>query len=148
HAQIASKSTQNVLEEQLVNVVYYIILNVLLLIQVYLLNGLENDFEGTSMLSSVILNLMQGHTSILSSPSGYPQQQLKNIDEFSFYCDSYEEPNSHAFQEASSFSYQTCTNTEYVMQNNNLIDNTSYNNTILLYDNLFFDNNYMLLFHY
>ncbi|CAG8702000.1 12203_t:CDS:2 [Dentiscutata erythropus] len=116
--------------------------------QVYALNGLENNFEGTSMLSSVILNPMQGHASIPSSPSGYPQQQLENIFEFTFHCDSYEEPNSHAFQEASSFSYQSWTNTEYVMQSNNLIDNTFNNNTIFLYDNLFFDNNHMPSFHY
>ncbi|CAG8750658.1 25090_t:CDS:2 [Dentiscutata erythropus] len=134
HVRIAEKNTKNVSEEQLVNVVYA-------------LNGLENDFDGTSMLSSVILNPMQGHASIISSPSGYPQQP-DNIDEFTLHCESYEEPNIPASQEASLFSYQTCINTEYAMQSNNLIDNATNNNTIFLYDNLFFNNNHMPSFHY
>ncbi|KAF0512250.1 hypothetical protein F8M41_018043 [Gigaspora margarita] len=42
--------------------------------QVYVLNGPENGFYETSMLSSVIPNSEQGHTSTLSSSSEYLQR--------------------------------------------------------------------------
>ncbi|CAG8811994.1 40361_t:CDS:1, partial [Gigaspora margarita] len=37
--------------------------------QIYVLNGSENDLEGTFMLLSVIPNFVQGHTSALSTLS-------------------------------------------------------------------------------
>ncbi|CAG8625022.1 25791_t:CDS:1 [Dentiscutata erythropus] len=78
--------------------------------QIYFLNGPENDFNETSMLS----NAEQGHTSTLP-PSEYPQQQPDSLDEVTVY------------------SYQAHTNSGYIMQNNNLIDNTSINNNNIFY---------------
>ncbi|KAF0490040.1 hypothetical protein F8M41_022005 [Gigaspora margarita] len=100
--------------------------------QVYILNNLENDFDGTSMLYSMIPNLVQSHASTLSL-SGYPQQQSDNIENFTLYSDFYEKKTAYAFQEVDPFSYQLCTNTGYIMRNNhNLIDNT-YNNNNTVY---------------
>ncbi|CAG8719502.1 43769_t:CDS:2 [Gigaspora margarita] len=112
--------------------------------QVYVLNSYENDFDRTFVLSSIILNAMQEHKLILTSPSGHLQQQSDIIDEFTHFN---EEQNIHAFQEVSPFSYQARTDAGYIMQNNNLVDNMYNNNEIFfLYNNLFFDNNYMLSF--
>ncbi|RIB18430.1 hypothetical protein C2G38_2036914 [Gigaspora rosea] len=47
--------------------------------QVYVFNSPENDFDGTSMLSSVIPNPEQGYTSTLSFPSEYLQRQPDNF---------------------------------------------------------------------
>ncbi|CAG8711615.1 21374_t:CDS:2 [Cetraspora pellucida] len=74
--------------------------------QVYSPNGSENDFDGTSTLSSAIPNAMQGHASTLSSSIGYPQQQPDNINEITIYSDPYEERNISTFQELYPFSYQ------------------------------------------
>ncbi|CAG8447116.1 4594_t:CDS:1 [Dentiscutata heterogama] len=62
-----------------------------LLEHVYVFNGPENDFNGTSTLSSVILNAIHGHALTLSS-SGYPD----NIDEVTLYSNYYEDPNIHS----------------------------------------------------
>ncbi|CAG8812259.1 3309_t:CDS:1, partial [Dentiscutata erythropus] len=64
--------------------------------QAYVLNGFENDFDGTFMLSSIIPNPVQGHISILSSTSEYLKQS-DNIDVFTLYSNLYEEQNTHAF---------------------------------------------------
>ncbi|CAG8856917.1 10147_t:CDS:1, partial [Gigaspora margarita] len=85
--------------------------------QVYVLNGLKNDFYETSMLSSVIPNPEQGQTSTLSSPSEYLQWQPDNFDEFihySNYSNFYEDQNIYVI---SPFSYQTCTDTRYIIDN-------------------------------
>ncbi|CAG8818916.1 836_t:CDS:1, partial [Racocetra persica] len=50
-----------------------------------------------------------------------------NINEFTIYSDSYKEQNIPAFQEIYPFSYQARTDTGYIMQNNNLIDNAPIN---------------------
>ncbi|CAG8853603.1 13606_t:CDS:2, partial [Gigaspora margarita] len=55
--------------------------------QVYVLNGPENDLDGTSMLSSVIPNYEQGYTSTLSFPSEYLQIQPDNFDNNFFSYD-------------------------------------------------------------
>ncbi|CAG8548235.1 45960_t:CDS:1 [Gigaspora margarita] len=73
--------------------------------QAYVLNNTKKDLYGTFMLSSVILNPIQGRTLNLLSTSEYSQRQSDNINES--YFDSYEEPNILAFQEVSP--YQTCT---------------------------------------
>ncbi|KAF0512245.1 Zn2-C6 fungal-type DNA-binding domain [Gigaspora margarita] len=99
--------------------------------QVYALNGLENDFDGTSMLSSVIPNHKQGYTSTLPFPSEYLQRQSDNF-EFSHYSNFYEDQTIYAPQEISSVYY---TDTRYI------IDNTYISDNFFLYDNLFFDNN-------
>ncbi|CAG8804867.1 3459_t:CDS:1, partial [Dentiscutata erythropus] len=65
--------------------------------QIYILNGPENDFNGTSVPSFVIPDAVQGHASTLSF-SEY--QQPGNINEGTFYSDSYDEKTTHAFQEA------------------------------------------------
>ncbi|KAF0403431.1 hypothetical protein F8M41_009248 [Gigaspora margarita] len=90
---------QNALEVQCVNVVHYVILNVLLLIQVkkrgpktdneysvqvYVPNGSENGFDGISILSSATPKPVQGHASTLS---GCLQQQPVNVDDVIFYSD-------------------------------------------------------------
>ncbi|KAF0532974.1 fungal-specific transcription factor domain-containing protein [Gigaspora margarita] len=41
-------------------------------VQIYVSNGPENNFNGTSMLPSIVSNFSQGHASTLSL-SGYPQ---------------------------------------------------------------------------
>ncbi|KAF0512254.1 Cutinase transcription factor 1 alpha [Gigaspora margarita] len=101
--------------------------------QVYVLNGLENDFDGTTMLSPVVPNLLQGHTSTLSSPSEYLQQP-DNIDELTFYSNFYEKQDIQAFQEAGSFPYQVHTDTGYGM---NLIDKVYVNNNVFFLQNRF-----------
>ncbi|CAG8535567.1 25685_t:CDS:2 [Dentiscutata erythropus] len=63
-----------------------------LLEQVYVFNGPENDFNGSSTLSSVFLNSIQGHALTLSSSPGYPD----NIDEVTLYSNYYEYPNIHS----------------------------------------------------
>ncbi|CAG8793991.1 14205_t:CDS:1, partial [Gigaspora rosea] len=55
-------------------------------VQVYVPNGSENEFDGISMLSSAILNPVQGHASTLSL-SGCLQQQPVNVDDVTFYSD-------------------------------------------------------------
>ncbi|CAG8779145.1 18092_t:CDS:1 [Dentiscutata erythropus] len=114
--------------------------------QVSVFNGPENEFEGISMLSSTIPNALRDHASTLSSPSGYPQTS-DNIDKVTLYSN-YEEQNIRAFQGVDPFSYQACTDTGFVMQDNNIMDSTPINhNIIFLYEDLFFDNNYILPFH-
>ncbi|CAG8740638.1 hypothetical protein C2G38_2291505 [Gigaspora rosea] len=100
--------------------------------QVYVLNGPENDFYETSMLSSAIPNPEQSHTPTLSSPSEYLQQQSDNFDEFTHYSNFYEDKNIYGSQEISPFSYQTYTDTRYIIDNTNISDN------FFLYDNLLF----------
>ncbi|KAF0532977.1 hypothetical protein F8M41_010832 [Gigaspora margarita] len=101
--------------------------------QVYILNNFESDFDGTSMQYSMIPNTVQSHASTLSL-SGYPPQQLDNIEEIILYSDFYEKQTAYAFQEADPFSYQLCTNTGYIMRNNNnLIDNTYINNSTVYF---------------
>ncbi|CAG8827795.1 41200_t:CDS:1, partial [Gigaspora margarita] len=77
-----------------------------------ILNGSENDFGGIFVLSSVIPNRVQGHTSTLSSTSEYLQQP-NNINEFIHYSNFYEEQDVHAFQESGSVLYQAHTDTGY-----------------------------------
>ncbi|KAF0436103.1 hypothetical protein F8M41_004723 [Gigaspora margarita] len=111
--------------------------------QVYSLNNFENDIVGTSMLYSMTPNPVQDHASTLS---GYPQQQLDNVGYFTLYSDSYEEKITDAFQKVGPFSYQAHIDTGYTMENNNLTDNTYNNNNninFFLYDDLFFDNNFI-----
>ncbi|KAF0447471.1 Zn2-C6 fungal-type DNA-binding domain protein [Gigaspora margarita] len=55
-------------------------------VRVYVPNGSENDFDGISMLSSVIPKPVQGHASTLSL-SGCFQQQPVNVDDVTFYSD-------------------------------------------------------------
>ncbi|CAG8672884.1 2551_t:CDS:2, partial [Gigaspora margarita] len=101
--------------------------------QIYVPNSPENDFYETSMLSSVILNPEQGHTSTLSFPSEYLRQP-DNFDEFthySNYSNFYEDQNIYLTQEISPVSHQTYTDTSYI------IDNTYISNNFFLYDNLF-----------
>ncbi|KAF0403429.1 hypothetical protein F8M41_009246 [Gigaspora margarita] len=88
--------------------------------QVHILNNFENDFDGTSMLYSMSPNPVQGHASTLSL-SGYHPQQSDNIENVTLYSDYYEKKTAYAYQEVDPFSYQPCTN-------NNFIDNT--NNTV------------------
>ncbi|RIB09587.1 hypothetical protein C2G38_2044191 [Gigaspora rosea] len=78
-----------------------------------ILNGSKNDFGGIFMPSSAIPNLVQGHTSTLSSPSEYLQQP-NNINEFILYSNFYEEQDVHAFQEAGPVPYQAHIDTGYV----------------------------------
>ncbi|RIB02399.1 hypothetical protein C2G38_2227927 [Gigaspora rosea] len=111
--------------------------------EVYALNNLRNDFDRTLMQFFAISDAVQGHASILSSPTGYPQQPY-DIDGFTHYSDSYEEPNVPALLEVCPVLYQASTDTGYVMPNNNLLDNTTTNNNV--FDYLFFDDYYMLLF--
>ncbi|KAF0447470.1 hypothetical protein F8M41_002776 [Gigaspora margarita] len=99
--------------------------------QVYILNNFENDFDGTSMLYSMSPNPVQGHASTLSL-SGYPPQQSDNV---TLYSDYYEKKTAYAYQEVDPFSYQPCTNTGYIMQNDkNFIDNTSINNNTVYFN--------------
>ncbi|KAF0512240.1 hypothetical protein F8M41_018033 [Gigaspora margarita] len=91
------------------------------------------------MLFFVISNAVQGHASTLSSPTRYLQQPY-DIDGFTHYSDSYEDQNVPAFQEVCPVLYQVSINTGYVMPNNNLLDNNN------VFDNLFFDDYYMLPF--
>ncbi|CAG8760415.1 5582_t:CDS:2 [Gigaspora margarita] len=58
-------------------------------VQIYISNGPENYFDGTSMLPSVTPNPAQGHASTLSL-SGYPQKQLDNIDDITLYSEFYD----------------------------------------------------------
>ncbi|CAG8819581.1 18351_t:CDS:1, partial [Gigaspora margarita] len=110
--------------------------------QVYVLNNFENFFDGTSMLYPMIPNPVQGHASTLFL-SGYPQQQSDNVDDVTLYSDSNEEKLTNASQKVSPFSCQEHIDTGYTMQNNNLTDNTYNNNTFILYDDLFSDNNFI-----
>ncbi|CAG8766195.1 14381_t:CDS:1, partial [Gigaspora rosea] len=83
--------------------------------QIYVLNGSENDFEGTFMLSSIIPNFVQGHTSTLSTLSS-PYEYLQrpdNIGKFTLYSNFYEKQEIHAFQEAEPFSYNAHIDTGY-----------------------------------
>ncbi|KAF0554878.1 dna-binding protein crea [Gigaspora margarita] len=107
--------------------------------QVYVFNDPENDLDGTSTLSSVVHNTVQGHASTLSSSYGYPQQQPDNIDEVTPYYGNDIEQSIHAFQEVSPFSYQALTDAGY---DNSLIDNISINNIFFLHDDLFYDKCY------
>ncbi|KAF0532973.1 hypothetical protein F8M41_010828 [Gigaspora margarita] len=95
-------------------------------------NNFENDIDGTSMLYSMIPNLVQSHSSTISL-SEYPQQQSDDIDDVTIYSDLCEKKDAHAFQEVDPFSYQVRTDTGYIMQNNNLIDNTYINNNIVYF---------------
>ncbi|CAG8783641.1 hypothetical protein C2G38_2227933 [Gigaspora rosea] len=108
--------------------------------EVYALNNLRNDFDRTHMQFFVISDAVQGHTSTLSSPTGYPEQSY-GIAHFS---DSYEEQNVPAFQEVCPVLYQASIDAGYVMPNNILLDNTSTN--INVYDYVFFDDYDMLPF--
>ncbi|CAG8602883.1 11759_t:CDS:1, partial [Dentiscutata heterogama] len=89
------------------------------------LNDLRNDFDRNPMLVSAVSNAMQSHVSTLSSPLGYPQPN--NFDEFIHY-DAYDEQTIQDFQEVGRFLYQTRTDTEYIMPNNDLLNNSSTNN--------------------
>ncbi|RIB09586.1 hypothetical protein C2G38_2208529 [Gigaspora rosea] len=93
--------------------------------EVYMSNYLRSDLDRTPMPLSVISNAVQGHASILSSPSGYPQQPY-NIDEFTLYSGSYEEQNAAAYQVISPILYQAHTNTGYVIPNNDLTNNNGF----------------------
>ncbi|CAG8672872.1 2550_t:CDS:2 [Gigaspora margarita] len=84
--------------------------------QVYALNGPENDFDGTSMLSSVIPNHERVYTSTLSFSSEYLQRQPDNF-EHSHYSNFYEDQNIYVPQEISPVSYQTYTDTRYIIDN-------------------------------
>ncbi|RIB09585.1 hypothetical protein C2G38_2208525 [Gigaspora rosea] len=77
--------------------------------QVHVFNSLENDFDGTFMLSSVIPNPKQCHTSTLSFSPGYQQRQPDNLDELILYSNFYEDQNIYISQEVSPFSCQKCT---------------------------------------
>ncbi|CAG8851480.1 45629_t:CDS:1, partial [Gigaspora margarita] len=57
--------------------------------QAYAPNGPENDFDGISILSSVIPNPVQGLASSLSL-SGCLQQQTVNVDDVNLYSESYD----------------------------------------------------------
>ncbi|KAF0447476.1 Cutinase transcription factor 1 alpha [Gigaspora margarita] len=101
--------------------------------QVHILNNVENDFDGTSMLYSMSPNPVQGHASTLSL-SGYPIQQSDNIENVTLYSDYCEKKTAYAYQEVDPFSYQPCTNTGFIMQNdNNFIDNTPINNNTVYF---------------
>ncbi|KAF0447477.1 hypothetical protein F8M41_002783 [Gigaspora margarita] len=57
--------------------------------QANILNKFENDFNGTSVLPSIIPNPAQGHASTLSL-SGYPPQQSDNIEDVTLYSEFYD----------------------------------------------------------
>ncbi|KAF0532981.1 hypothetical protein F8M41_010836 [Gigaspora margarita] len=58
-------------------------------VQVYVPNSSENDFDGISVLPSVIPNPVQGHASTLSQ-SGCPQQQPVIFDDVTLYSNFYD----------------------------------------------------------
>ncbi|RIB05708.1 hypothetical protein C2G38_573891 [Gigaspora rosea] len=114
---------------------------------VYILSGPENDFNGTSMLSSVIsINDVQDHASTQSSLSEYLPQQPDNID-LTLYSAS---QNIHASPVSPSFFDPICTGvnttflytdtqqgSDFSLQESNLslIDTPAYNNFYNLFLN-------------
>ncbi|CAG8712588.1 14829_t:CDS:2 [Gigaspora margarita] len=72
--------------------------------QVNILNNVENDFDGTSMLYSMSPNPVQGHASTLSL-SGYPPQQSDNIENVTLYSDYCEKKTAYAYQEIATISF-------------------------------------------